>query len=424
MKGASVKFDRDQFVRDVKGGDDESRLMKKYDMSARLLGAVLLDLFEKGVLAWSDLEGKKVAPEARESSSSRCPSCNSWLARGVLVCTGCGATIEKAQRSSQPISDSHEAVEELPKKSPHGSVTAPTRIIGGVKALSFRGDIFPINRASIKLLEKDFLFWAVSALGVVPLLIATLASPTAQIMAFAAFFAAIWGVIFKRIIVPEGGSWKEPIFSMVFTGTIGLSGLLLVNSVVPSWFVGLAGSQNRLISLLGCVFQVGMFEELCKILPVLLYLRWQRKQEAQVHSQTLILLGVFSGLGFAPVENVGYANQSVLLSTALGVFYGVPGLAEGVAGALANVMLRSLSLVFCHAVWSGIFAYFVSMSIGKTQSTKYLFLVGLAAAAFLHGMYDWFCQLDMTLAALTAGLSFMLFYAYVAKSRLKSCTST
>ena len=76
-------------------------------------------------------------------------------------------------------------------------------------------------------------------------------------------------------------------------------------------------------------------------------------------------------------------------------------------------MLRSLSLVFCHAIWAGIAAYFTAVASIERRRVGALIIVGILVAAVLHGAYDGLTGLQMTLA--TAGFSFVLFYGYLSK---------
>ena len=94
------------------------------------------------------------------------------------------------------------------------------------------------------------------------------------------------------------------------------------------------------------------------------------------------------------------------------------GAALGTYYAMVNVMLRSLSLVFCHAIWSGIFAYFVTTGFAAGSRLAAMFLIGLFVSAMLHGVYDWLTGIQMTFAALVVAGSFVLFYAYLTKLRL------
>ena len=191
--------------------------------------------------------------------------------------------------------------------------------------------------------------------------------------------------------------------------------LLIIYSLMPSSYMKLSDSKNTWQSLFGFVFQVGLWEELCKILPVVIYVKWRLRKARSVDPMTVVVLGVFSGLGFAAFENVDYARISVLRSVALTKTFGLYGLAEGIKGAMVNGILRSLSSVFLHAVLSGIFAYFVALATANVRRWKAFFLVGLGVSSILHGFYDWFCHVQQVLAALTAGFSFMFFHAYIAK---------
>ncbi len=75
-------------------------------------------------------------------------------------------------------------------------------------------------------------------------------------------------------------------------------------------------------------------------------------------------------------------------------------------------MLRSRSLVFCHAIWAGIAAYFIAVASGDGGA---LIIVGILVTAVLHGAYDGFTGLQITMA--TVGFSFVLFYGYLSKLR-------
>jgi RsiW-degrading membrane proteinase PrsW (M82 family) len=167
-------------------------------------------------------------------------------------------------------------------------------------------------------------------------------------------------------------------------------------------------------SVIGFVFQVGIWEELCKSIPVFIAPFWKRWNFTPMN---LVTVGVFSGLGFAAFENLNYGNIAVFQSYSLTQDFGVSGLVEGVQSAMVLVMLRAVSLVFAHAVFSGIFAYFIATAGIRSQRRLALILVGLAVVAVLHGFYDWFAGVQTTIAALIIGLSFMLFYGYVSKLR-------
>src|SRR4051812_36467963 len=97
---------------------------------------------------------------------------------------------------------------------------------------------------------------------------------------------------------------------------------------------------------------------------------------------TAILIGVFSGLGFAASENLFYGEITNIHALNL-----------------LQVRLRSLSTVLGHAVLSGIVAYFLVMAFLTKGRTPVLAVIGFGLAAFLHGSYDWMLSLQPTFAA-------------------------
>ncbi len=282
-----------------------------------------------------------------------------------------------------------------------------------LKSLNFREEVVPIDASNLAALLRDYVFWGVTLLGVVPLLINTLEKQEYQLTTFALFFAVLWGVVFKYFIVRGSQTWPILLASLFMTGIAGIYLMLKAyEHLLPETYMKLTASESGLVRLFGYIVQVGVCEELCKALPVIGYLVWKR---GRADAATAVLVGVFSGLGFAAFENIHYGDQSTLTSYALTRKYGAAGLVAGVRSAMVTVMLRSLSLVFCHAVWAGIVAYFLTLGGLTGKRRGVLFLVGLLTAAVLHGLYDWLAALQQTFAALVVAASFMLFYAYLSK---------
>jgi RsiW-degrading membrane proteinase PrsW (M82 family) len=279
--------------------------------------------------------------------------------------------------------------------------------------MDLRREVFPIDNTNLAAMTKDIVFWSCTLLGVVPLFIVTLSDTEAQLTAFALFFAAMWGVIFKLFVLKHEGGWRLPAAAMFFTGLIGMNAYsAMAHCAFPAALMAMPSSPSHTVSLFGFVFQVGVWEEFCKAVPVIAYLLWKRSDADPL---TIVLVGVFSGLGFAAFENLAYGNLAVAASYDQATSGGVDGLVSGVQEAMVITMLRSLSLVFCHAVWSGTLAYFVATAFATGRRWGALFLLGLLVAAVLHGVYNWLCGVQITLAALAAGLSFVLFYGYVVK---------
>ncbi|MFT5528198.1 MAG: RsiW-degrading membrane proteinase PrsW (M82 family) [Pirellulaceae bacterium] len=293
-----------------------------------------------------------------------------------------------------------------------------TALIRDLQSMSFREDLVPVDEGIFRRMFGDFVFWAATLLGVVPLLIGTLSSNDHQLTAFALFFAILWGVLFKYFIIRSKIGWGLLLSAMFATGIVGIFVLLTIYSyILPAWYVNLPASENVIIRLVGFIVQVGFCEEICKAVPVLAYLIWKRKSADPL---TAVSIGIFSGLGFAAFENMIYSQRSIQASYALTREYGASGLAAGVQAAMVTAMLRSLSLVFCHAVWAGIFAYFLAVANLTGRRWAALTIVGLSIASILHGTYDWLAGIQPTFAALVVVVSFVLFYAYTSRLRLLS----
>lgn len=284
-----------------------------------------------------------------------------------------------------------------------------------LQRLDFKKEVLPLNEHTLALLKSDFVFWSVALLAIIPLFLVTLQDTASQLTGFCIFFAIIWGVVFKKFVVEDQGGWGVPIASFLFTGLIGLNLLLQLFKWLPNSYMSLPDSPLLSVSLAGFVLNVGLLEELCKIIPVVGYLLW-RKERAQ--PQTILLVGIFSGLGFAAFENVAYADLQITRSFHLIKQSGIQGLKEGVHGAMVNALLRSMSAVFGHAVYSGIFAHFIAVGWLTKQRRLALATVGLISAAVLHGLYDWSWRLQTTLPAIITGFGFMLFYTHLTNLRL------
>ena len=289
-------------------------------------------------------------------------------------------------------------------------------VLNDLREISFKEEVLPIDGSNVSSLLTDFVFWAVTLLGIIPLLIVTVQNSSTQLTMFALFFAFVWGVILKRFVPNDRGSWKWPGAALFFTCIAGMWILLLISRLLlPGFYLHLADSANPVVSLFGYIFQVGIWEEFFKAIPLFLLLRWGPKNIRPLH---LVTIGVFSGLGFAAFENLNYGENAVFSAYSLTRDYGVEGLVTGVQNAMVVTMLRAVSLVFCHAVWSGIVAYFIATAMLRKERVGALIVIGILVAAVLHGFYDWLAGIQPTVAALLAGFSFALFYGYL--SKLKS----
>ena len=350
-----------------------------------------------------------------------CPSCQNPLVLDIsfggkkVQCPKCSFPIEVPENNVVPAKTTEEQTKERtkPQQILESGKKQASEIIQDLRQISFKKEIVPIDQSNIQKLLKDFVFWAVTLLGIIPLLIVTVNETYAQLTLFALFFAMVWGVILKKFVLNDPGPWRLPVASLFFTGVLGIWLILLIyKTILPDFYLRLPDSQNTFVSLFGFIFQVGIWEEAIKVLPLFIVIKFLKLKLSPLQ---LVTIGVFSGLGFAAFENLHYGDNAVASAYSLTRDYGVEGLVSGVQNAMVITMLRAVSLVFCHAVWSGIVSYFIATAVVRKEKVVALIITGLMVAAVLHGVYDWLAGIQSTMAALLAGFSFALFYGYLIK---------
>ncbi|MCL2006332.1 MAG: PrsW family glutamic-type intramembrane protease [Planctomycetaceae bacterium] len=344
-----------------------------------------------------------------------------------------GGRISPLQQAVQEGSANWTLISEIPEFV-DACINAPTKgwgdtgkktaqkILEEFRQTDFKNEIIPLDANNYQTLVKDVMFWVVLILGVAPLIIASFQDITIQFLGMLFFFAMFWGGLLRGVVLKSNDKIPLPVAAFFFTGIIGMPLLLYVYSWHPEFYLTMPEHQNFILRFVGSILHTGIWEELCKILPVIAYLIWKR-QDAQ--PLMVILIGVFSGLGFAAFENIAYGERSINLTILLGL-EGVKqtgaegliaGIAQGTQAAMINVMLRSLSLVFAHALWTGIFAYYLTRAVQSGTRWYVLCFLGLAVPAVLHGTYNWFQSVQPAFAALIIAFSFVLFYGYLTKLR-------
>ena len=90
----------------------------------------------------------------------------------------------------------------------------------------------------------------------------------------------------------------------------------------------------------------------------------------------VMLYMVISALGFAALENVLLLFKLVQIYSISDVF-----LVNGV---------RFIQAIFLHALVSGLFGYFIALSLLRKRAGKWLFMAGLGIATLLHGLFNFY----------------------------------
>ncbi|MDR1383787.1 MAG: PrsW family intramembrane metalloprotease [Planctomycetaceae bacterium] len=281
-------------------------------------------------------------------------------------------------------------------------------------------DVFLFTAENIQKILLSPIFWVVMVLGVLPLVIISVDDPSGYLplVGMLFFFGFLWGGIFRSLVIKSNDKLYIPITAMFFTGIIGLAFLLPLTNL----YMRITEHDNLILSLLGFIFGVGICEELCKIAPVGIYMIVMLICQKKPSLTMILLIGVFSGLGFSVYENKQYVENHIIktllkLDDAQNAEDVIHTIIDGIMSAMILVMLRSLTCVFGHAVWSGIFSYFIAMSYQFPRRVFLYLPLGLGITAFLHGFYDWLFILQPTYPAFIAVASFVLFYGYCIKVR-------
>lgn len=233
------------------------------------------------------------------------------------------------------------------------------------------------------------------------------------------YYAIVWALLLYHLIQPTRVSWKRTIAGVLFTVFISIPVLLMVQRLPPFNLLYGAVGQGLAGRLVGFVLGVGVLEEICKAIPVLLMVVVRPKNlSKRSHSpnsspnpslpdpRTAAFYGAMCGLGFAVAESGAYSVQYAIAlmrgQLDLGLY-------------LAANTIRFVSLPLFHAVLTGIVGYFIGLALGYPAAypgRRFLLLgAGLAIVAVLHGLYNAFSGGFSGIAII--GFSIALLIAYL-----------
>ncbi len=275
--------------------------------------------------------------------------------------------------------------------------------IDDLKSFDFN-DVFPYKDALKAEVYQNNIVKTLIFLGLFPLTISLfLSNLTLQYTAgiLGIYYACIWGIILYNLIRPLYFSWADILKCALFTMFIGIPVLFFFQTVPPFTFLYAVKDEIDIIKkLIGFIFGVGLLEEICKALPVYIFMLNTGKLK---EPQTASFYGAISGLGFAVYEGINYA-----------VFI-YPSIANA---SLSNYILvttiRFISLPLIHAIWAGIVGYFIGLAAINPSRKKAIIFIGIAIAAILHGVYDTFA--GGFIGLVTVVFSILLFATYLQRS--------
>lgn len=218
----------------------------------------------------------------------------------------------------------------------------------------------------------------------------TFFSPFSDISVLAVFSALLicgmWFLFFWRIDIYE----QEPL--SVMAGALALGAIAAPASRLLSdtlWLVVPSGiNPNALEQMIYSILNIGVVEEASKFIPVLVIAIWSKQINEPVD---LLIYGGLSALGFATVENSLYFS-----SYGLGIVFG-----------------RFLTATIMHLAMTGFICYMWARARYLKQGNTWLaILVGIALAAVIHGLYDYFILGELELSIVSVALMIAMAWAY------------
>ena len=111
-----------------------------------------------------------------------------------------------------------------------------------------------------------------------------------------------------------------------------------------------------------CVIAIGMVEEMVKIIPVLIMLRFTKQINEPFD---YILYAALSALGFSFIENIGYFGENI-----------------------GNISVRGVYCCIAHMAFSATIGYGLMLAKYRGYNKYLMFTLFFVLASFLHGFYD------------------------------------
>lgn len=223
--------------------------------------------------------------------------------------------------------------------------------------------------------------------------------------AFSTYFAVLWAILLHRLLRPERIGIQKIAAVWISSSTLGVLGVILLTalaSFIPGLGTAVAATESASVvsRFFGMTFGVGLIEESVKLFVV--YVLFTRNMGQSKPVNTVVFMGVISGLAFGGAEAIGYSFAYVDALRKADV---------DVPVYMVIQILRFISLPFLHAIWCGTSAYFLALAVATQTSQRMLPVVGVATVALLHGSYNTFSNSWIGFAI--SVLSMFIFVGYV-----------
>jgi RsiW-degrading membrane proteinase PrsW (M82 family) len=275
-----------------------------------------------------------------------------------------------------------------------------------IKSLNY-SFLIPLGKLfSPSLLRKRAVRWTL-VFGLLPLVIWYLSRQlelgfSDVIWLMELYFCFFWAVYFVGLIQVDRAVVRRGIgyfFVTIIVGIpilFGFQTLPIVRSVYAQ-----TSSYSFTGQLFGYVFGVGVAEELCKALPLLVF-GLREKKITSIREG--VFLGMLSGFGFAASEGVMYIGGA-----AMGAHFSFDE--SAVAGQFNQFLFRMVTGPLLHAAWAGTVGWFIGVAAVREGAKWPVVALGILAMAALHGVHD--VLVGGWLGLLTSAFTLTTLFAYL-----------
>ncbi len=239
--------------------------------------------------------------------------------------------------------------------------------------------------------------------ALLPLLFLALLSSSSDLSApgwaYSLYVAPLWGMGFWMLIRPgKAGKQEIQAGTGIVVWTLAWMNVVTINVNDSLHLHGSIGLFPALV--------IGFNEEITKALPVLLAgLILVRYRSVKLGVRMSMFLGSIAGLAFGVAEQAFYTSGDII----------------GINQARSNNEAVNAALAFAerifvdgfeHAVFAGIAGFFIGMALNYPRRRLQLIVLGVATAAILHALNDFFAGTSVWLVIIVQGASLLLFLGY------------
>ncbi len=292
----------------------------------------------------------------------------------------------------------------------NGNALGISTTLGLFKSLDYAA-LFPLKKIfDQELLKKKAVRW-VLLFGLFPIAIYLAAlnldlTFNQTVWLLEGYFCLFCALYFYTLIQPGTAIWKRAIGYALFTAFIGIPLDYAAQHlpVIRNLYATAFGDSSFIGKFFGLVLGVGILEETCKALPLLLF--GLRKNNIGGVREGLFL-GFMSGLGFAAAEGVAYS-----LNAATTAAQAAPDIADAAfTSQVLQTIFRMMTGPLLHGAWAGVVGWFIGFAVIRPKPRWPIIVVGICCMALLHGINNVASGTIMHLA--TAGLSIVLLMVYI-----------